>query len=634
MSDSHALRPWINFAGCVLVVAVLYWAQAVLIPFALAVLLAFLLTPLCVRVQKWIGRVAAVLVTVTLTIAFVGLSGWFLANQLTQVLTKIPQYRENIREKVADIREAGQGPVETVQKALEEIQAEIEEPAPKPARSTASPALAKTREVSSLWTFAGSLGPVFGPLTTAGLVIALLIFLLLERDTVRARVIDFVGHGNLAVTTKAFDEASRRVSRQLLMQTLVNAIYGLGASLGLYLIGVPYPFLWGALGFALRFAPYLGPLIAAAMPIFVALAALPGWEKPLIVVGLYVVLELITNLVLETLLYAGAAGVSPVALLLALAFWTWLWGPMGLLMGTPLTICLVVLGKHVPRMEFLSTLMAETPALPPDMNYYQRLLAHEPLEAAEIVERHLKAHPDSSIYDVYLLPALNYAKRDRIARRLSAEDEQGVVNATRDLLGDPALRARCAPAKTEENGAASGSTEAQVAPPKRVTVLGWAGSGSADRLALSMLGELLDSTPIDLELISEHALASELVARARELANPIVCIASLPPRSASPARYLVKRLRAACPEATILVGRWAPESLADDRTRALLEAGANYVHSSLSATRDQLCQLSARHLASSADSETASPDDSRAAGERNGRVAHEQPTERTEARRS
>jgi len=586
MSDSQSLRPWANFAGCVLVVAVLYWAQTVVVPLALAVLLAFLLTPICVRVQKWIGRVAAVLVTVGLMFSFVGLTGWFLGSQVGQVIGQIPEYRQNIREKVADIREVGQGPVETVQKALEEIQAEIEKPAPAPVRAPVSTAVAKTKEASSLWTFAGSLGPVLGPLTTAGLVIALLIFLLLERDAVRGRVIDFVGHGNLAVTTKAFDEASRRVSRQLLMQTLVNAIYGLGVAIGLYFIGVPYPFLWGALGFVLRFAPYLGPLIAAAVPILVAFAALPGWAGPLSVVVLFIGLELITNLVLETLLYAGAAGVSPVALLVALAFWTWLWGPMGLLMGTPLTICLVVLGKHVPRMEFLATLMAETPALPPDMNYYQRLLAHEPHEAAEILERHVKSNPDSSIHDVYLLPALSYARRDRLARRISAEDEQGIVNATRDLLSDPALRARCAPASGAD-GASGG----------RLPVLGWAGSGGADRLAMSMLGQLLDSTAIDLEIVSEHALASELIARARELAHPVVCIASLPPRSASPARYLVKRLRAACPEATILVGRWAPESLADDHTRGLLEAGANFVSSSLAATRDQLCRLGSQHVA-------------------------------------
>jgi predicted PurR-regulated permease PerM len=599
MNDAQSFRPWANFAGCVLVVAVMYWAQAVLIPLALAILLAFLLTPVCTRLQKWIGRVAAVIVTVSLTFTFVGLMGWLLANQVGQVLAEIPQYRANIREKVADIREAGKGPVETVQKALEEIQAEIDEPAAPAPRSRMAPVVAQTKEATSLWTFAGSLGPVLGPLTTAGLVIALVIFLLIERDNVRGRLIDFVGHGNLAVTTRAFDEAGRRVSRQLLMQTLVNAIYGAGAGLGLYILDVPFALLWGALGFVLRFAPYLGPLIAAAMPIFVGFAALPGWDGPLSVVGLFIVLELFTNLVLETLLYAGAAGVSPLALLLALAFWTWLWGPMGLLMGTPLTICLVVLGKHVPRMEFLSTLMAETPALPPDMNYYQRLLAHEPHEAADILERHLKVHPSSSVYDAYLLPALSYARRDRIERRLSAEEEQGVIEATRDLMSDPAVLATRAHAKAEPALVEAETIPSLRAAGRELTVLGWAGSDRSDRMALSMLGQMLEPFAISLDVLSEHALASELIARVNELECPIVCVASLPPRSSSPARYLVKRLRAACPNLTIVVGRWAPEALADEHARVFTEAGANHVSSSLIATRDQLRQLAAQRASAS-----------------------------------
>ena len=179
-------------------------------------------------------------------------------------------------------------------------------------------------------------------------------------------MLGLIGHGRLSVTTKAFDEAGTRVSRQLLMQFLVSAVYGSVAGLGLYFLGVPYALVWGALGAALRFVPYLGPVIAAGAPILVSLAALPGWADPLWVFGMFVVLELFTNLVLETALYAGAAGVSQVALLVSVAFWTWLWGPLGLLMATPLTVCLVVLGKHVPGLTFVGTLMADTPPLAPD----------------------------------------------------------------------------------------------------------------------------------------------------------------------------------------------------------------------------------------------------------------------------
>ena len=233
----------------------------------------------------------------------------------------------------------------------------------------------QSQKVSSLTDFPSWLGPALGPLSTAGFVAALVIFMLLEREELRGRIFGLVGRGHLAVTTKAFDEAAGRVSRQLLMQTLVNAIYGSSVGVGLWLIGVPYPVLWAALGAALRFVPYLGPIAAAAGPILISLAALSGWTKPLSVVGLFLALELFTNLVLETVLYAGAAGVSQVALLVAVGTWTWLWGSVGLLLATPLTVCLVVLGKHVPGFDFLSTLMADSPALSPDVSYYQRLLA-------------------------------------------------------------------------------------------------------------------------------------------------------------------------------------------------------------------------------------------------------------------
>ena len=211
--------------------------------------------------------------------------------------------------------------------------------------------------------------------------------MLLERRDLRDRLIGLFGHGRLAITTKAIDEAGTRVSRQLLMQSLVNLVYGIAAGVGLSFLGVPYPLLWASLGAALRFIPYVGPVLAAGAPILVSLAALEGWTGPLEVIALFVVLELFTNLVLETVLYAGAAGVSQVALLMSVAFWTWLWGPLGLLMATPLTVCLVVLGKHVPGLEFVGMLMADTPALAPEHGYYQRLLARDQGEAADLIDQ-------------------------------------------------------------------------------------------------------------------------------------------------------------------------------------------------------------------------------------------------------
>jgi predicted PurR-regulated permease PerM len=586
----RSLRPWLNFAGCVLVVAVLYWTQDVLIPVALAVLLSFVLTPLVVRIQKWIGRTAAVLLTVAMVFTVLGLTTWGLVSQLTLLVDDLPKYRINIRDKVEDIRRAGKGStVETVQETIEEIKAQMDEVPP--AGTPQAPVVVQPAKVANPWSLPTLLGPVLAPLTTAGLVIVLVIFLLLERDAVRGRLIRLIGHGHLAVTTKAFEEAGRRISRQLLAQTVVNLIYGTLVGVGLYFLGVPYAFLWGALASLLRFVPYVGPFLGAAGPILVALAALPGWSRPLWVIGLFVGLELLTNLVLETILYSGAAGVSPVALLVALAFWTWLWGPMGLLMGTPLTICIVVLAGHVPGMKFLSTLLADAPALPADMHYYQRLLAHDPSEASDVIDRHLKAGEPETVYDALLIPALNYAKQDRLEERLSAHEEQEVVDSTRELLDDVSASTNLAAGNGSSEAPARPGAQTVLPASERTLVLAWSANSQSDELALTMLGQLLEQSPVELEILSERRLSAEIVAAVEQRGCAIVCIADLPPSAPSRTRYFIKKLRTALPDLSIVVGRWAPPALADDQPELLLNAGASFVESTLIATRDRLCEL-------------------------------------------
>src|SRR5688572_1920624 len=433
----HNLKTWVTFAGCVLVIAVLYFAQAVLVPFALAVLLTFVLTPPVSWLERWVGRAPAVLTAVTLVFVILGLAGWGLARQANHLADDLPRYRVNILAKIADVRGAGKGgSVEKLQETIDDIKTDLEGVEASSSAPTRR-AVVSAERVAGFSGFAW-LGPIVGPLTTAGLVLVMVIFMLLERRDLRDRLIRLFGQGRLAVTTRAFDEAGTRVSRQLLMQSLVNVTYGLVAWIGLYLLGVPYPLVWAALGAALRFIPYLGPVLGAGAPILVSLAALDGWAGPLSVIGLFIVLELFTNLVLETVLYAGAAGVSQVALLVSVAFWTWLWGPLGLLMATPLTVCLVVLGKHVPGLQFVGLLMADTPALAREDIYYQRLLARDPSEAADLIEKHVKTEPRGSVYDALLLPALNYAERDRMERRLSVDEETAVIEATRELLTDAA----------------------------------------------------------------------------------------------------------------------------------------------------------------------------------------------------
>lgn len=583
MDDApDSLKPWLTFAAGVLVIVVLYWAQAVFVPIALAILISFVLAPPVTWLERWLGRVPAVLVVVTLVFVLLGLAGWGLAQQMENLAQELPGYRVNILAKIADVRGAGKGgTVEKLQETIEEIKTDIGK-----ADAPRGRALQQVEVAAERLMFPGFawLGPVVGPLGTAGLVVVLVIFMLLERRDLRDRLIGLFGQGRLTVTTKAFDEAGTRVSRQLLMQSLASLVYGVVAGVGLYFLGVPYPLVWGVLGAALRYIPYVGPVLGAGAPILVSLAALPGWTGPLSVLGMFIVLELFTNLVIETVLYAGAAGVSQVALLISVAFWTWLWGPLGLLMATPLTVCVVVLGKHVPGLASIGTLMADTPALAPEFSYYQRLLARDPGEAADLIDRHIKAEPWGSVYDALLLPALNYAERDRLERRLSEEEETAVIEATRELLTDAAesmRRLRPEPAAPIEASALPG-------PREPLRVLGYAANGVADELALLMLGHVLADLPIVIEMTKTRVLASELVSLAREQGVSVVCIADLPPSPSSKTRYLVKRLHAALPDLRILVGRWSPPLLADESSQLLREAGATLVSSTLAETRDYL----------------------------------------------
>lgn len=584
MSDlATTIRPWITFAGCVLVVAVLYWAQAILLPVAIAVLLTFLLAPSVTRVERFAGRATAVATVVLLTFSLFAVASWAVARQFSALAESLPSYRENIRGKVADLQNASRGgSVEKVQQTIEDIQRDIKDAQTSTGRR-GEPVIVAHEQVSTLWGFPEWVGPLIEPLSTASLVLVMVIFMLMERQDLRDRLIGVIGSGHLTLTTRAIDEAGTRVSRYLMMQSLVNLTYGVAVAIGLYVIGVPYAILWGSLGAILRFIPYVGPLIAAGAPILISLAALPGWERPLYVVALFLVIELFTNIVLETLLYAGAAGVSQVALLIAVAFWTWLWGPVGLLLATPLTVCLVVIGKHVPGLEFVATLMADKPALQSDVRYYQRLLARDAAEAAEILEAHANEHGTTAIFDGLMLPALSWAERDRIDARLSPEEETAVIEMTRELLEDAAIlldKERVAPVDSADSIDRT-----------QVSVLAYPAGGDADGLALRMLAQMIADLPITLEIKSTRMLASELVNEVRRSSARIVCIADLPPSAPSKTRYLVRRLRAAMPELKIVVGRWAPPEFFDDTLQPLSEAGADLVGATLHETREHLRSL-------------------------------------------
>jgi len=567
---SKTLKPWLTFAGCVLVVVVLYWAQAVLVPMALAMLLTFVLAPPVTWLQRWIGRIPAVLVIVALVFTGFGLAGWGVARRMDHLAVDLPRYRVNLLAKI-----------EKLQETIEDIRTDLEN-TEGPRGTISKPVVVTSEQVAGFPGFPW-LNPIIRPLGTAGLVVTMVIFMLLERRELRDRLIGLFGHGRLTITTKAFDEASARVSRQLLMQSLVSLLYGIVAGAGLYFLDVPYPFVWALLGAVLRFVPYVGPVLGAGGPILVSLAATDGWVGPLQVVGLFVVLELLTNLVLETVLYAGAAGISPVALLASVAFWAWLWGPLGLLMATPLTVCLVVLGKHAPGLEFVGTLLTDTPVLAPGYGYYQRLLARDQGEAADLIEQYIKTEAPRSVYDALLLPALNYAERDRLEQRLSPDEETAVIDATRELGSDTAESIRRLHPEPP-----SPSNPPSPGPRELLRVLGYGTNGVADELALGMLAHMLDDLPIGVEIHRTRLQASELLSLVREQGFSVVCFADLPPSPPSKTRYLVKRLGTALPDVQILVGRWGPAELADESTQVLREAGANLVASTLLETRTYL----------------------------------------------
>jgi predicted PurR-regulated permease PerM len=563
-------KGWRQFAGGVLVVSVLYWAQPVVVPVVLAILFTFVLAPVVFALQRFLGRVGAVVLVVVLAFGAVALSGWAVGQQMTSIVHELPSYRANIRQKIRDVRAVARGgSVDTIKDAVADIQHEIDD---SPKGSTAAPLVVQSAEVTGLWGFPTAVGPWLEPLANAGLVIVLVIFMLLEWQDLRNRVIKMFGYGTLAVTTRAFDEAGSRVSRYLFRQSLLNSLYGFAIGGSLFAIGVPYAVLWGFLAAVLRFVPLIGPWIAALCAMLVSLGAFNGWLRPLAVALVFGGLELVTNMLLEPLFYAGAAGISQVGLLVAIAFWTWLWGGVGLLVATPLTVCLVVLGKHVPGLEFLSTLMAEDPALENDVTYYQRLIAGDQAEAAEIIERHVAPEGAENIYDEIMLPALNYAERDRVEGRISVEEELDVIALTSKLLTDLA----------EDDAEAPAAGEQSAAP--RSAVLGCPLAGDGDAIALQMLARILPAS-IELKIVAPGMMSSDIIALVRREGLRVVCIADLPPSPFTKSRYLVKRLRAALPDVKIVVGRWSPPALADESDDALRAAGATVVTSTLVETR-------------------------------------------------
>jgi predicted PurR-regulated permease PerM len=579
-------RPYLIGASIIPVGAALFLAKGVLIPIALAGLLTFLLSPVVNGLERaglWRvrgGRIYAVMLVVVLVFSALGGAAWVIAQQVLILGAELPHYRGNLKRKISDIRGAGEhGALAEVQSAAKEVMGELHKEQAAKGEAKPVPVVVKS-ESAGVW----PIPKLLEALAAASFVVVLVIFMLIEQHEIRNRFIRLTGHGRLASVTRGLDEAAERISRYLIAQTMINAAYGTALGLGLFLIGVPYAVTWGFLAFALRFIPYLGPFMAAVGPIVLSLAVFNNWERPLITIGLFLAVELLTYMLIEPFLYGQSIGVSQVALLVALAFWTWLWGSVGLVLGTPLTVCLVVLGKHVPALSFIGVMMADEPALPVDVSYYQRLLAGDSVEGTEILDGYLAEHSLIEVYDGVLVPALSRAKRDRVTGRVSAEEVQGIYEAARESV--ERLADHRPPADGEKSDAGWREGTGGGAP----YVLACAADDEGDGIALSMLRQLVSPAECEIELASAHTLSGEIASLAAEKKPSVVLIAALSPEDLARARHLCKRLRARLPDIKILVGRWGgADTKANDR-EALVAAGADEVGVTLAQSRDQLLE--------------------------------------------
>lgn len=559
-SEEFRKSAWM-LASIAVVVAALYLAKGILVPLTLAVLLSFLLSPVCDWLERrGLGRVPAVLGTAVLGFSLLGIASWTAVVQMTDLAPKVPEYQKNLHAKlqstnayfgafVSQATRAAQGIGQDVAAATKTEPPQGTEEWPFTVRVLSSPA-------TPLELLGGTFGTLLQVLGSTGIVIVLVVFFLVRRDDLRDRFIRLVGQGHVTVTTQMLGDAATRVSRYLLMQFLINLVFGVAVAVGLYLIGVPNAVLWGILGTALRFIPYVGPWVAAAMPIGLSLAISTTWTAPLLTIGLFIVLELVTNNVLEPWLYGKNTGVSAVAVLLAAVFWTWLWGPLGLLLATPLTVCLLVIGKHVPQLSFLDVLLGNEPVFEPKKRIYQRLLAGDQEEAAELLEGFLEKTPLVEVYDTVLIPALALAETHGQRGELDEGKHKFILESLQEMI--------------QERGERRGEVPSNegIDEPRGVSIVCLPARDEADAIAAVMLAQLLETRGCLVHCVSVTTAASELVDLVERCKADVVCVSATPPAAVMHARHLCQRLRGRFPQLHLVVGLWAAEGdLSKAKTR-------------------------------------------------------------------
>jgi predicted PurR-regulated permease PerM len=582
-----ALLAMSGIVVAVVVLVALYWAQKVLIPVAVGVYVAFLLTPVVMFFQRrGLNRVVAVLLVTLLSAALVLGVGYIVISQLGGLIIELPNYRGIIKHKVESLQDVGKDSTWlNLEAMLQDITAPFASTVKSdgvPGTDSGPPLHVKIDSDEPAWLqwLPAYMPPVFELLIQLALVAALAIFMLLAREDLRNRFIRLVGCGHMTVTTKAVDDASHRLSRYLLRQFVTNASFGMVVGLGTLLLGLKYPLLWAVLGSLMRYIPYLGSPLAALFPMIQAMVQFTSWWPALMVVGLILGLELVYANVLEPYFYGHSVGVSAVALLIAAAFWTFLWGPVGLVLSTPLTVCVVVLGKYAPALKFLGILLGEQPALDEPATFYQRLSARDEEEALRILAQCLTVSAPEQVYDELLVPTLVSAARDHRRGGLDDADLQFIHQAVTVAIDK--VEDACREQHRQDNAGVDRGG------PPPVHVLGVSARDDNDQLALQMLQRLLPGEACELEIVGPDALSSELLAMIKEKQPAAVCVSVLPPGGLRHARYLCKRLRKRFPRLHILVGRWGLASGFEDQRRSLRDAGANHVRARLLETRNEL----------------------------------------------
>ena len=596
--EARALELLTTVIISVLVVTALSLGHQVFVPIAIAVLLSFVLAG-PVRAIRRFGapRTVSVLLVVGVSFIAIAMLGAVLARQATQLARDLPDYQTTIAAKIETVRGATSGSsfIERASQALQTLGRQVSRPhadQPKPAEANPRPAPEPQQPAEPtplpVEVHQPSPGPfdvlmkvistVIEPLATTGIVMVFVIFILLQREDLRDRMIRLAGARDISRSTAAIDDAAQRLSRFFLVQTGLNALFGMIVAIGLSIIGVPSPILWGMLAMLLRFVPYIGAFVSAAGPLALASAVDPGWNMVILTFGLFVITEPIMGQVIEPLLYGHSTGLSPIAIIVSATFWTWLWGPVGLLLSTPLTVCVVVLGRHVERLEFLDVLLGDTPPLSPVESFYQRMLAGHSAEAAEDAEAYLKRQPLSAYYDHVAREGLLMAQHDLDEGTLGEDRQLKIRDTFLEVVEDLDLFDDVAPERPKPRPPREGSDETTeeplIEPPPAIVrdELDPAWAGPAPVLVVPGRGPLDEATAAILaQLLAKHGLPAR--AEGPDMLTPsrlthldpdgiaMACLVYLGAEaSEAPVRFAVRRLRRRLPKAAILLCIWSQPS--------------------------------------------------------------------------